>query len=101
MGLIMRERKSPLGAPPAVEVRDSGRFGAVVLGTSDARGALVAVGPVFGLVVVEGFRASFSSSCLAADAAVGAVRREGRPTGRVGDRGFGFLKPTGEMLVFC
>lgn len=54
-------------------------------------------------MVVEGFRAvGFDSSpCLAAEAAVGAVRREGRPTGRVGDLGAGFLKPVGEVLDLC
>lgn len=93
----MRERKSPLVAVLAVEARESGRFGPEP-GASDVRDDLAAGAAAFGRVVVEGFRVSLSSSCLAADAAVGAVRREGRPTGRVGDRGAGFLNSVGEVL---
>ena len=98
VGRIMRSRKPPLGAALAVEVRDSGRLGA--LGASDVREVFGAA--TFGgaaRVVVDGLRVTLGSSpCLAAEAAVGAVRRDGRPTGRVGDFGVGFLKPVGEML---
>jgi len=92
----MRSRKPPLGAELAVEVRDSGRL--VALGATEGREALGAAILVAGRVVVAGFLAACSSPCLAAEAAVGAVRREGRPTGRVGDFGAGFLKPVGEVL---
>lgn len=88
-----------MGAVLVVEVRDSGRFGA--LGPTEGRGALVAVAGLGGarVVVVAGFFATLGSSpCFAAEAAVGAVKREGRPTGRVGDLGAGFLKPVGETL---
>lgn len=87
-------------AAPTVEVRDSGRFGA--LGPTEGRGAFEAAGlGAVARVVVEGFRAVLGSSpCLAAEAAVGAVRREGRPTGRVGDFGAGFLSPVGETLQY-
>lgn len=87
-----------MGAVLVVEVRDSGRFGA--LGPTEGRGALVVVAGLGGArVVVAGFFATLGSSpCFAAEAAVGAVKREGRPTGRVGDLGAGFLKPVGETL---
>ena len=96
----MRSRNPSL-APPPVELRDSGRLGTVVLGTSEDREDFtVAAGFVAGRVVVDGFWVTFCSSpCLAAEAAVGAVSREGKPTGRVGDFGRGFLKPLGETLV--
>lgn len=89
-----------MGAAELVaDVRDSGRFGAAWLGTIDAREGLLAVGFGTGRVVVDVFLPSFASSpCFAAEAAVGATRREGRPTGRVGDFGRGFLKPVGEVL---
>lgn len=65
----------------------------------EGREVLVLEGFGSGREVVDDLRASVCSSpCLAADAAVGAVRREGRPTGRVGDLGRGFLKPLGEVL---
>jgi len=101
VGRIIRSRKPPLGAEPTVEVRDSGRLGA--LGATEGREALGAAGLGAARVVVDGFRVTFcstlgSSPCLAAEAAVGAVRRDGRPTGRVGDLGAGFLKPLGEVL---
>jgi hypothetical protein len=95
VGLIMRERKSPLGAAlEVVEARESGR-------AIDGRDDLVPDGATgFGRVAVDGFRVIFASSpCLAADAAVGATRRDGSPTGRVGDFGRGFLKPVGELAV--
>jgi hypothetical protein len=95
----MREMKSPLGALEAVELRDSGRLGAALLGAMDDRDDLVPGATVFGRVAVDGFRVIVASSlCLAADAAVGATRREGSPTGRVGDFGRGFLNPPGEVL---
>ena len=88
----MRSRKPSFGAL-AVEVRDSGRLGAI-----EGREGFVAAGAL-GRVAVDGFRVIFCSSpCFAADAAVGAVRREGKPTGRVGDFGRGFLKALGEVL---
>jgi hypothetical protein len=92
-----------LGAALVVDVRDSGRFGA--LGPTEGRGAFAAAGLGGARVVVAvvaGFFAVFASSpCFAAEAAVGAVKREGRPTGRVGDLGGGFLKPVGETLKHC
>ena len=98
VGLIIRSRKlPPLGTELAAEARESGRFGA--LGATEGRGGLAPVVLGAGRVVVDGFRVTFGSSpCLAAEAAVGAVRRAGRPTGRVGDFGRGFLKLLGEML---
>jgi hypothetical protein len=90
-----------LGAELAVDVRDSGRLGAA-LGATEGREGLVVAALDGGRAVVDGFLVTLASSpCLAAEAAVGAVRREGRPTGRVGDRGGGFLKPTGETLEQC
>ena len=88
-----------MGAVLVVEVRDSGRFGA--LGPTEGRGAWVVAAAGLGgaRVVVAGFFATLGSSpCFAAEAAVGAVKREGKPTGRVGDLGAGFLKPVGETL---
>jgi hypothetical protein len=94
VGRIMRERKSPLGAPPVVEARESGRLGAVAAGASEALAGLVPGAAAFGRVVVDGLRVIFCSSpCFAADAAVGAIRWAGSLTGRVGDFGAGFLKP--------
>lgn len=96
----MRERKSPLGAADEVEARESGRFGAVLEGASEARDGFALGAAAFGRVVVDGLRVTFCSSpCLAADAAVGAVRCEGSLTGRVGDFGVGFLNPPTEVLV--
>lgn len=81
-----------------MDVRDSGRF--VVLGAIDAREGFPAAALGAGRVVVDGFRTIFCSSpYLAADAAVGAVSREGKPTGRVGDFGRGFLNLVGEVLT--
>lgn len=107
VGLDMRSRNPGL-APPTVEVRDSGRLFAATLGATDGREGLVVGGLDAGRVAVEGLRVTFaaSSPCsLAADAAVGAVKREGSPTGRVGDFGLGFLKAGGEVgslyLVSC
>lgn len=99
VGLDMRSRKP--GLAPTVEVRDSGRLFVLVLGATEGREGLAVAGFGAGRVVVEGLRVTFASSpCnLAAEAAVGAVRREGSPTGRVGDLGFGFLKAGGEVLV--
>lgn len=98
VGLIMRSRKPSFGAPP-MEARESGRLGA---GAIEGREGLPADAPDFGRVAVDGFRVIFCSSpCFAADAAVGAMRREGNPTGRVGDFGRGFLKPVGEVLTWC
>lgn len=85
---------------PTVEVRDSGRLFVLALGAIEGREVLAVGGFEAGRVAVEGLRVTFaaSSPCnLAADAAVGAVRREGSPTGRVGDFGFGFLKAGGEV----
>jgi hypothetical protein len=97
VGRIMRSRKPPLGAALAVEARESGRLGAG--GASDAREVFGATAFGAGRVVVDGLRVTLGSSpCLAAEAAVGAVKRAGRPTGRVGDLGVGFLKPVGEVL---
>lgn len=99
VGLDMRSRK-PGFAPPTVEVRDSGRLVAVALGATEGREGLAAAGFGAGRVAVDGLRVTFaaSSPCsLAADAAVGAVRREGSPMGRVGDFGLGFLKAGGEI----
>jgi hypothetical protein len=98
VGLIIRSRKlPPLGAALAVEARDSGRLGA--LGATEARGGLALAALDAGRVVVDGLRVTFASSpCLAAEAAVGAVKRAGKPTGRVGDFGRGFLNPVGEVL---
>lgn len=99
VGLDMRSRKPGL-APPTVEVRDSGRLFVAALGAIDGREDLAVGGFDAGRVAVEGLRAIFavSSPCsLAAEAAVGAVRREGSPTGRVGDLGLGFLKAGGEV----
>lgn len=80
-----------------VEARESGRLGAA--GAIEGREALVVELFGGGRDVVDGLRPSVCSSpCLAADAAVGAVRRDGSPTGRVGDFGRGFLKPVGEVL---
>lgn len=96
----MRERKSPLGAADEVEARESGRFGAVLAGASEARDGFALGATAFGRVVVEGLRVTFCSSpCLAAEAAVGAVRCEGSRTGRVGDFGAGFLKPPADALI--
>lgn len=76
----MRARKpSPA---PAVEVRDSGRFGAAALGAKDALGAgfFAAGAAAFGagLTTVDGLRTVFwlaaSSPCFAAEEAVGAVK---------------------------
>lgn len=100
----MRAR-NPSFAPPAVDARDSGRLAGAVLGTKDwrevgflAAGAAAARGWETRLAV-DGLRVTFASSpCLADDAAVGAVRREGRPTGLVGDLGRGFLNPPGEVV---
>lgn len=84
---------------PAVDARESGRLGAVVLGATDGREGLAVAILEAGRVVVDGFLATVGSSpCFAAEAAVGAMRRDGKPTGRVGDFGRGFLKPLGEML---
>jgi hypothetical protein len=96
----MRERKSPLGAAEeVVERRESGRLGAAVAGASEARAGRAAGAAGLGRVVVDGFRAIFGSSpCLAADAAVGAIKWEGSLTGRVGDFGVGFLKPLAGAL---
>lgn len=101
----MRARK-PSSAPPLVEVRDSGRFPGAVLGANEARDAILRAGIVVfgaGRVVVDGLRTTFwvaaSSPCFAAEAAVGAVRCEGKRTGRVGDFGFGFLKPPIDVVV--
>lgn len=97
MGRIMRSRKPPLGAALAVEVRDSGRLGAG--GAMEGREVFGAGALGVGRVLVEGLRVTLGSSpCLAAEAAVGAVRRVGKPTGRVGDFGVGFLKPVGDVL---
>ena len=102
VGRIMRERKSPLGAADEVEARESGRFGAVEAGASEARGGFALGAAAFGRVVVDGLRVTFCSSpCLAADAAVGAVRCDGSLTGRVGDLGAGFLKPPVDVLGSC
>lgn len=106
VGRIMRAKK-PSSAPPRVEARESDRFMAAVLGVSEAReGCFFAAGATaFGadLDTAEGLRATFcstvSSPCLAADEAVGAVRWDGNRTGRVGDRGFGFLKLPGDVDV--
>lgn len=89
-----------MGAAELVaDARDSGLLGAVWLGPIDAREGLLAAGFGSGRVAVDGFLVIFASSpCFAAEAAVGATRREGRPTGRVGDFGRGFLKPVGEVL---
>lgn len=100
VGRIMRAKK-PSSAPPLVEVRDSGRFAGAVFGANEARDEIFRAGiAVFGAgrMVVDGLRTNFwaaaaSSPCFAAEAAVGAVRCEGKRTGRVGDFGFGFLKP--------
>jgi hypothetical protein len=95
----MRERKSPLGAADEVEARESGRLGAAVAEASEGRDDLVAGAAAFGRVVMDGFRVIFCSSpCLAADAAVGAMRCDGSLTGRVGDFGAGFLKPVAGAL---
>jgi hypothetical protein len=102
VGRIIRERKSPLVAVEVVEARESGRLGAAVAGASEARGGRVPGAAAFGRVVVDGFRVTFCSSpCLAADAAVGAIRCEGSLTGRVGDLGGGFLNPLAEALQSC
>ena len=102
VGRIMRERKSPLGAPPVVDARESGRLVAVVAGAIEGRDDLVPGATGFGRVVVDGFRVIFCSSpCFAADAAVGAIRWEGSLTGRVGDFGVGFLKPLAGALWSC
>jgi hypothetical protein len=99
VGLDMRSRKPGL-APPTVEVRDSGRLFVAALGATDGREGLVVGGLDAGRDAVEGLRVTLaaSSPCsLAADAAVGAVKRDGSPTGRVGDFGLGFLKAGGEV----
>ena len=99
--------KKPSFAPPVVDARDSGRLLGAVLGAREAREAgflAVVAEAAFGCggrVVVDGLRVTFwvaSSPCFADEAAVGAVRREGRPTGFVGDLGLGFLKPPGEVV---
>ena len=106
VGRIIRA-KNPSSAPPLVDARDSGRFpGAAVLGANEAReatfraGGRVVLGA--GREVVDGLRVNFwvagSSPCLAAEAAVGAVRCDGSRTGRVGDLGFGFLKLPGDVV---
>ena len=83
VGRIILARK-PSSAPPLVDARDVGRLVAaelVVLGASEARDACFrAAGAAFGAVgrvTVDGLRASFwapSSSCFAADDAVGAIK---------------------------
>lgn len=80
-----------------------------MLGANDALGTgfFAAGAAAFGagLVAVEGLRASFwpagaaSSPCLAAEEAVGAVKWDGSRTGRVGERGLGFLNPPGDVVV--
>lgn len=101
VGLDIRSRKP--GLAPAVEARDSGRLVAAALGATEGREGLVVAAFGAGRVAVEGLRVTFgaSSPCsFAADAAVGAKRRdEAATTGRVGDLGFGFLKPVGEVVV--
>lgn len=99
VGLDMRSRNP--GLAPTVEARDSGRLFVLALGATEGRGGLAVAGLDAERVAVEGLCVTFASSpCnLAADAAVGAVRREGSPTGRVGDLGFGFLRAGGEVVV--
>lgn len=95
----MRSRKP--GLAPTVEVRDSGRLLVVVLAAIEGREALAVVGFGVGRVVVEGLRVTLASSpcSLAAEAAVGAMRREFKVTGRVGDLAFGFLSAGGEVAA--
>ena len=73
----------------------------LVVGATEGREGLAVAGFGAGRVVVEGFRVTFvSSPCnFAAEAAVGAVRREFSATGRVGDFDFGFLEAGGEVVV--
>lgn len=59
VGRIMRERKSPLVAPPVVDERESGRLVVVAAGAREARDDLVPGAAAFGRVVVEGFRVTF------------------------------------------
>jgi len=95
----MRERKSPLPAPPVVEARESERLGTVVESARDALDERGTGAAGLGRVAVDGLRVIFcSSSCFATDEAVGAVRCEESLTGRVGDFGAGFLKPPVVML---
>lgn len=94
VGRDIRSRKP--GLAPTVDVRDSGRLVVLALGATEGRDGLVTAGFVAGRVAVDGLRVTLaaSSPCsFAADAAVGAVSREFSATGRVGDLGFGFLKP--------
>jgi hypothetical protein len=95
----MRERKSPLAAPPVVEARESGRLGAAADGASEVLAERMPGAAALGRVVVDGLRMIFCSSpCFATDEAVGAMRCAGNLTGRVGDFGAGFLKPPVVML---
>ena len=99
VGRAIRSRK--LGLAPTVDVRDSGRLFVAALGATEGREGLAVAAFDAGRAVVEGLRVTFASSAcsLAADAAVGAVRREFSVTGRVGDLGFGFFKAGGEVAV--
>ena len=100
VGRDIRSRK--LGLAPTVDVRDSGRLLVFALGATEGREGFVVAGFDTGRVAVDGLRVTLaaSSPCsFAADAAVGAVRREFRLTGRVGDLGFGFFNPWGEVVV--
>jgi hypothetical protein len=96
----MRSRKPP---PPAVDVRDSGRLAVVAGGAAGREGGLIVPAALDAgrAVVAAGFFTGFagSSPCFATEAAVGAMRREGKAAGRVGDFGLGFLKPGGEMVA--
>jgi hypothetical protein len=98
--------KKPSLAPPTVDARELGLFSEAILGAIDARedglragGAALATG---GRAAAAGLGAGLrtaSSPCLAAKAAVGAVKWEGSRTGRVGDFGLGFLNPVGDVAV--